>query len=239
MFRLRLLPLVLLAPSTGLGASLPAVPLDGITVELRPWHGATWEVVTVDLEVTRLRLVGQAEGDPHRLGDLPDTTLVATNAGIFESPEEPSGWFVEDGVEHHPVNHGTGKGNFYLPNGAFWVDEAGAALAPTAAIAPLGAVELATQSGPLLRWHGVDSPAIDPSWKGRGARNFVAVRDETHVVFAATHDQVTLGETLAFARDGLAVDDALYLDGTISELCTLGACAQSSRTYAGLLVVTR
>lgn len=231
----RLLPLLVL--STPTFADVPA-PEPGITIT-RVTHGdALWTVARFDLAEVRLRLVGQAPGDPNRFSGLHDDVWMAMNAGIYETVEVPTGWFVEDGVERAPLNLASGRGNFYMePNGAFWVDAAGAHVAPSTSVRPEGAVLLATQSGPLLYADGVANAAIQPDWAGRTSRNLVVALDATHVAFVYTQSQVTLGETLDFVRARFPTGDALYLDGTVSDLC-VGDCRRPSRNYAGMLVVT-
>ena len=52
----------------------------------------------------------------------------------------------------------------------------------------------------------------------------------------ASARQVTLGELQDFVGD-LGADDALYLDGTVSDLCVAPACERASRRWAGMIVV--
>lgn len=235
----RALPFLLVGPTLSLADTpLPADPHPGLHVAEVSWGDTRWRVATVDLEELRVGLVGQAPGDPHRFQDLPSGVLLAMNAGIYETLSEPTGWFVEGGTERHPLNVARGHGNFFLqPNGAFWIDEAGPAIAPSRGVAPIGAVVAATQSGPLLRWRGEDQPGVDPTWQGRTSRNAVGVLDPTHVVFVYTDGQVTLRALQAFMGQ-LGVDDALYLDGTVSDLCVGHTCDRPSRSWAGILVVT-
>lgn len=236
---LRAAPLLLLGPTVSLADTpLPADPHPGLHVADVAWGPARWHVATVDLDLLRVGIVGQAPGDPHRFADLPSGVLLAMNAGIYETLDEPTGWFVEGGVERHPLNLARGRGNFFLqPNGAFWIDEAGPAVAPSRGVAPIGAVTVATQSGPLLRWHGQDQRGVDPTWVGRTSRNAIAVLDASHVAFVYTDGQVTLRELQAFVGE-LGAADALYLDGTVSDLCVTTTCARPSRSWAGMLVVT-
>src|SRR6185295_9603187 len=92
---------------------------------------------------------------------------VMTNAGMFHAGEHPVGLHIENGTQYAPLDLNAGKGNFYLlPNGVFFIHDAGAHVVESHAYAPAGTVRLATQSGPLL----LQSSTLHPS--------FVAGRSE-------------------------------------------------------------
>lgn len=207
--------------------------------------GIPWTVVTVDLRLHSMALVGQAPGDPHDFAGLKNylgaqgrRLLVATNAGIFETIHEPSGLFVEAGQVRHPLNLREGTGNFYMsPNGVFWIDDAGAHVAPSSAYQPGPGLVLATQSGPLLVDHGKLHPRLDPDSNSIRTRNAVAILDPWTVALIYSDTMVNLYSLAEFSRKNLGSEEVLYLDGSISALCLEGQRCPSGE-WAGMLVVS-
>jgi uncharacterized protein YigE (DUF2233 family) len=216
-------------------------------VTLRTMRSATvsWRVVTVDLRVVALALYGQVPGEPRSFAGLDaflrrggQRLVVGTNAGIFETPSLPTGLFVSGGVERHGLNQRAGTGNFYWkPNGVFWVDSAGAHVAPAADWPGSSGVVLATQSGPLLAHGGVLHLGVAVARSSLNLRNAVGVTDPHTVHLAMSLAPVSLRETADLFVDHLAAPDALYLDGTISDLCVLDTCARPGGAWAGILAV--
>lgn len=198
--------------------------------------GASYDVVTVDLDVVTLSL------EPaHVRSDLETAGLLAaTNAGIFHSPDVPVGWMVADGVELSPLELRDGEGNFFLkPNGVFLVDDAGARVVDSLDVAPRGAVRLATQSGPALVLDGAIHPGFRPTSDSLKVRNAVGVLDPHTVVLVKSRDPVRLYDLAALYLE-LGVADALYLDGTISSLWSPaladGGSGRADERYAAFLV---
>ncbi|MES2641877.1 MAG: phosphodiester glycosidase family protein [Myxococcota bacterium] len=217
----------------------------GVTVRTMRSTTVSWRVVTLDLRVATLALYGQAPGEPRSFGELDaflrrdgKRLVVGTNAGIFETPSLPSGLFVSHGVERHGLNQRAGDGNFYWkPNGVFWVDSVGAHVAPAADWPGSAGVHLATQSGPLLAHGGVLHPGVAVARGSLNLRNAVGVTDRHTVHLAMSLAPVSLRETADLFVDHLAAPDALYLDGTISDLCVSDTCARPGGTWAGILAV--
>jgi uncharacterized protein YigE (DUF2233 family) len=204
-----------------------------------PHAGTTCQVATVDLRTTDLSLVAL-----HHVGEveaLPGL-VVATNGGLYHSPEVPVGWTVVDGVQTRPIERGEGVGNFFLtPNGAFWLDAAGPHVARTEAIAATGKVRAATQSGPLLVERGALHPAFLPASDSAKARNGVGRVDE-HTVVLASCGPLNFHAFATLFRDVLHAPDALFLDGSISTLFGPSlppTPAARAGAYATFLVVTR
>lgn len=227
-----LLPLFTILCGPEAAAPVPTT----LPVQVQILDGIPWTVVRVDLRQHPMELVGQNPGDPHDFAGL-GPVLLATNAGIFEDVDQPSGLFVEDGEIRHPLNRKDGWGNFYMsPNGVFWVDDAGAHVSATEDYAPGSGMVLATQSGPLLVNRGKLHPRLDPDSHSRHARNAVAVLDPWTVAVVYSGTPSTLYELAHFIKDGLGSNDALYLDGTISDLCLEGQDCHGG-SWAGMLVV--
>ncbi|MCA9495151.1 MAG: phosphodiester glycosidase family protein [Myxococcales bacterium] len=200
--------------------------------------GASYDVVTVDLDAVSLTL------EPvHSAAELPpDELLAATNAGIFHSPEVPVGWTVAAGEQIAPLERGSGFGNFYLrPNGVFLIDDDGARVLATEHVDASRPVLLATQSGPALVLEGRIHPAFRPASNSLKIRNAVGVLDARTVVLVKSREPVRLYDLASLFVDELHVDDALYLDGTISSLWSEalpdGGSGRADERYAAFLVV--
>ena len=147
------------------------------------------------------------------------------NAGIFEPDGKPSGLLVVSGRVFQPLNVSDGKGNFYLkPNGVFYVDSTGAHIVPTeryrtAHLAP----RIAIQSGPLLRHRDQIHPSFRRESTNRLHRNGVGIRKDGKVLFAMTEfGQARYPNLFEFSQFFAAqgCDDALFLDGDISQMVT-------------------
>ncbi len=173
----------------------------------------------------------------------------ATNAGIYERGPKPCGLTICDSKELVPLNLAEGEGNFFLkPNGVFYVDdqsgpgivEAGAY--PSLTIKP----RLANQSGPLILRKGVIHPAFNansPNLRQRSAVGVVTKTKEIIFVMSDREDRVKGRVTfhqLARLFLHLGCEDALYLDGDISQMITSPAPGTkfTPNTFSGMFVVT-
>jgi len=149
--------------------------------------------------------------------------LFATNAGMYHPDRRPVGLYIEEGVEKRPLEAGGGRGNFYMrPNGVFYVDARGAGVMETARFARLArsglTPRIATQSGPLLLEKGRMHPRFFKDSPYRKLRSGVGVRASGEIVFAISRSPVNFHDFAVFFRDALGCPDALYLDGTISDV---------------------
>ncbi len=150
---------------------------------------------------------------------------VLTNAGIFSEDLTPGGLLVADGVELRALNLADGGGNFHLkPNAVFQISADGrAAVVDSTAYTPSG-VRHATQSGPALLLDGRVHPAFRDGSVNIALRSGVGVSPDGRTVYLAiTRTLVNLFDFATMFRDELGVDDALYLDGQISQLWIAGA----------------
>ncbi len=189
-------------------------------------------------EVRRLELRARAaDGTPiatiERLDSLArsraERVVFATNGGIYERPDSATGLLVADGRTYSPLNASPGPrdpcavANFYCPpNAIFFVDSSGAGLLATSEMESRLAAglrpRLATQSGPMLVRHGATARNFNPRSESRLIRSGVGLRGDSTVVFAISDDGVNLDEFAAAFRDALRCPDAMFLDGTISQL---------------------
>ncbi|HEX8907026.1 MAG TPA: phosphodiester glycosidase family protein, partial [Longimicrobiaceae bacterium] len=227
----------------------------------RTIDGARYRVCEIPAAaVPRLRLVARdARGRPLRTMARVDTMLrargerllFATNAGIYEAADSATGMLVADGGRvYSRLNQQPGPpdpcatANFYCPpNGVFFVAGGFGGVLPTSYLAARAAsapaVELASQSGPMLLRSGRLARPFDPASQSRTVRNGVGIRSDGTIVFAISDDRVTFHQ-LATAFGALACREALYLDGTISRLYAGPGerIPRQSHDFAAMFIVT-
>jgi uncharacterized protein YigE (DUF2233 family) len=206
-------------------ADAPTVQPTALPVQLTG-HGAV-DVVTLPLDDWDVRVDWPMDPDGTDLGtyitDHPDITML-TNAGIFSTDLRPGGLLVADGEVLRELNLADGAGNFHLkPNAVFAIhDDGTASVVDATAHDPTG-VQHATQSGPALLLDGSVHPAFREGSENLAIRSGVGVSPDGHTVYLAlSHTPVNLWDFATMFRDDLGVDDALYLDGQISQLWIRG-----------------
>jgi uncharacterized protein YigE (DUF2233 family) len=174
-----------------------------------------------------VRTIARADSLLHARGER---MLFATNAGLYHTVSLATGMLVADGGQtYSPLNREAGPpnpcrvANFYCPpNGVFFAAGGRAAVLTTADFArrpPSAArVRIATQSGPMLVRRGALARTFDAASRSRLLRNGVGVRADGTVVFAIADDGVSFHQFATAFRDALECENALFLDGTISQL---------------------
>ncbi|HEV7489426.1 MAG TPA: phosphodiester glycosidase family protein [Rhodanobacteraceae bacterium] len=238
--------------------ALTAVSPSAAALETRTLHAGEddFRVVTVNLAEDSLDIYWRdAEGEPYgsiaalkRKGEADQHELLfATNAGIYDRDYRPLGLTIADGklLRHLNPAHGGGGGNFGLqPNGIFYVDREGHAgvIATSAWPAQRIDARVATQSGPMLVIDGELNPGFVESSDSRKWRSGVCAQAPGRVVFAVSETPVTFHAFARIFRDNLGCRDALYLDGTLSQIYTAadgyaGAPDVMVKPYAGMLAV--
>jgi uncharacterized protein YigE (DUF2233 family) len=173
--------------------------------------------------------------------------LFAANAGIYDAHGEPLGLYVENGKALKPLNTAHGDpaaGNFsLLPNGVFAVDANGHATVQTTAdfAAAHAKPRLATQSGPMLVIDGRINPRFDADSDSTKWRSGVCARKPDEAVFVVSAAPVNFHTFAQLFRDKLDCRNALYLDGTLSQIFVdgdyYGAPAFMVKPYAGIFAV--
>jgi len=147
------------------------------------------------------------------------TLVFAVNGGIYSEQFTPLGLYIEKGRRFYRLNLGEGGGNFFLkPNGVFYVTTAGARVVRSEDYRPDGEVRNALQSGPILVSKGELHPRFIPGYHSKYIRHGVGVDRQGRVVFAISDDPVNFHDFGTLFRDALDCPDALYLDGSISEM---------------------
>lgn len=146
--------------------------------------------------------------------------MFGMNAGIFKRDRVPEGLLVIDGQELIGLNEKKGQGNFYLkPNGIFLVEGNGnARVVETSQMKEMELeIEYATQSGPMLVIDGEIHEVFKPNSSHFNIRNGVGVNKEGKVIFAISNKRVTFHAFASLFKDLLQCENALYLDGSISQ----------------------
>ena len=145
--------------------------------------------------------------------------IFAVNGGIFSKQFTPLGLYIENGRRYYQLTRGDGGGNFFLlPNGVFYITEQGARVVETKDYQPAGRVINAIQSGPILATGGRLHPRFIKGYHSKHIRNGVGVDREGRVVFAISNEPVNFHDFGTLFKDKLLCPNALYLDGTISEM---------------------
>lgn len=216
-----------------------------------------FRVVTLELAKADLGLhwrdpeTGRSFGSIHALqtwGTAHERTLLfAANAGIYDAHGEPLGLYVENGKTIKALNTAHGNpaaGNFsLLPNGVFAIDAKGRASVQTTAVyaAAHAQPRVATQSGPMLVIDGKLNPEFDATSDSMKWRSGVCAPQPDTVVFAVSTGPVNFHTFARLFRDKLGCRDALYLDGTLSQIYVdgnyYGAPAFMVKPYAGMFAV--
>lgn len=216
-----------------------------------------FRVVTIDLAEANLSLhwrdpeTGKPFASIHALQQWGTsqgkTLLFAANAGIYDAHGEPLGLYVENGKALKPLNTAHGDpaaGNFsLLPNGVFAIDANGHASVQTTADFAKAHVQprLATQSGPMLVIDGKINPHFDAASDSSKWRSGVCAPAPHKAVFVVSTGPVNFHTFAKLFRDRLGCRDALYLDGTLSQIFVngnyYGAPAFMVKPYAGMFAV--
>ncbi|MEM9738638.1 MAG: phosphodiester glycosidase family protein [Pseudomonadota bacterium] len=203
-------------------AQSPCFPLEHDT---RTYTACTLSLSEFDISLHWQAPDGVLIGHPTRLHTMlneaaKDVALI-TNGGMYHADRTPVGLFVEEGIEQTPLVRGEGPGNFQLlPNGVFFLDEGVARILETEAFAEAGAApDLATQSGPMLVIDGALHPAFRKASESVYRRSGVGVSDDGQTVWIVISEEpVNFFSFASVFRDGLGLDNALYLDGKVSRL---------------------
>jgi len=148
--------------------------------------------------------------------------LFGMNAGIFNPDRTPTGLFIKEGKELVALNTKNAHGNFFLkPNGIFIIEKSGLAhVMETTEFQKKKekmTIENATQSGPMLVINGKIHPVFVETSTNLNIRNGVGVDKDGKVVFLITEKPVNLYTFASIFKEHFNCDNALYLDGAISD----------------------
>lgn len=213
--------------------------IDGVTYHVIRAQAASLRIVWKDDHGVALRTFPAAARFLTGKGTKPGTLM---NGGIFEPGGIPSGLLIQGGKELNPVNRNRGEGNFFLqPNGIFLIGSAGAAVISTDEY-PVKDIVIsqAVQSGPLLLRRNRIHPAFNANSTSRLHRNGVGVATNGEVVFAMTDlDSAKFPNLHEFAVLFLTLgcEDALFLDGDISQMRSGDDMNKESNQFGSIIAV--
>jgi len=151
----------------------------------------------------------------------PDQVAFAMNGGMYDEAGKPIGYYVEGGDRRRTLNRKEGGGNFHLlPNGVFYGTGDQWRIRTTDDFAEnvLRRPEFASQSGPMLLIDGKLHPALDHDGTSRKIRNAVGIDRAGRAHFVISEAPVSFGKLARYFRDRLEVSNALFLDGSVSQL---------------------
>jgi uncharacterized protein YigE (DUF2233 family) len=151
--------------------------------------------------------------------------VCATNAGIYGTDLRPIGLYIEAGKTLHKLNtRKDAYGNFYLqPNGVLLLSDHEAAILSTDEVASdpdshLAGVRYATQSGPILLHGGKINALFTEGSENRVVRSAACVISATDIALVRSRSAINFYDFARQLRDKLGCRDALYLDGSVSQL---------------------
>jgi uncharacterized protein YigE (DUF2233 family) len=184
------------------------------------------------------------------------TVRFLMNAGLYAPGYSPCGLHVENGIEMKPLNQAEGRGNFHLqPNGVLLIHGVSGTSKPNAEIQTTAArvaflkdmalhasyisrLRLAVQSGPMLLIDGKRHPTFQEGSPNKLHRNGVGIDPNGRIVFAITAaGQVVNFWDFAGLFQSLGCRNALFLDGTISQMAVNPKGPIESNSFAAMFVV--
>lgn len=163
----------------------------------------------------------------------------ATNSGIYGRNGAPLGLHVEAGRRLTRLNLSRAStGNFFLqPNGVFFLRDGKAIILESNAFQSASPnPDYASQSGPMLVRAGEINSLFSADSPNRNVRSGVGVARDGRVAFAISRGLVTFREFATLFLQELGCPDALYLDGTISELLYKDGTSLQLAPYVGIWV---
>ena len=143
----------------------------------------------------------------------------AMNAGMYHPDYAPVGLYIENRKQLTGLNEQQGFGNFFLqPNGVVaWNDQQAVIETTQDFKTSRFKANYATQSGPMLIIDGKINPKFLADSDSLKIRNGVGIKDNT-LYFVITRNRVNFYQFAQFFKEQLKIDNALYLDGSISSL---------------------
>lgn len=143
----------------------------------------------------------------------------AMNAGMYHADYSAVGLYIEQGKLYQPLNQDDGYGNFFMqPNGVLAWNEQQAIIQSTVEYPKTNfKANYATQSGPMLVINGQINPQFRVDSNSLKIRNGVGVKNNT-LYFVISHKPLSFYDFAKIFKDDLAIEQALYLDGTVSSI---------------------
>lgn len=141
----------------------------------------------------------------------------AMNAGMYHPDYSPVRLYIENYTRIKKINTDSGFGNFFMqPNGVLAWNEQKAVIVSTEKFMTSDFnAKYATQSGPMLVIDGKINTRFLPNSDSLKIRNGVGIKNN-ELYFVISHNKVNFFDFASLFKDELGVDNALYLDGSIS-----------------------
>lgn len=214
------------------------------------FEGTALTHCTADPAIHAIRMVeSNADGVPYRSfanyaaarGADDATVAFAMNGGMFDEEGHAIGYYVEDGERKRQLNRAEGPGNFHmLPNGVFYGDASEnwhvwdtERFYSHVDHRP----QFATQSGPMLVITGELHSAIAPEGDSLRFRNAVGVDPGARAHFVISEEPVSFGRFARYFRDIVRTPNALFLDGSVSQLWDPANNRMDHRVDIGPMIV--
>lgn len=198
-----------------------------VTSYRRQYNDLNYTVVEVhDLSKLRLLLNKQNDQTPvNYFSQIPtqlntcEKMLFAMNAGMFHYTFHPVGLYIENKKKLFPLNQHLGWGNFFLqPNGILaWNSKQAVILSTSQYVKGKFKADYATQSGPMLVSNQLINPIFIAESSSLKIRNAVGIKDQV-LYFVLTEQAVNFYALASFMQNELKLEQALYLDGSISAM---------------------
>lgn len=142
----------------------------------------------------------------------------AMNAGMYHADYSAVGLYVENSRQISSLNtQKKGFGNFFMqPNGVLAWNDQHAMIQTTQHYASSGfKANYVTQSGPMLVIDGEINTSFLPQSDSLKIRNGVGVKNN-ELYFVISRGKISFYDFAKIFKDDLKIDQALYLDGSIS-----------------------
>ncbi|WP_089604011.1 phosphodiester glycosidase family protein [Acinetobacter piscicola] len=142
----------------------------------------------------------------------------AMNAGMYHANFSPVGLYIEQFKQLSALNTSTNQfGNFFLqPNGVVAWNKNKAVLLTTQQYAQSNfKAKFATQSGPMLVINREINPMFKSDSDSLKIRNGVGIKNN-QLYFVISREKINFYHFADIFKTQLKVDQALYLDGTVS-----------------------
>ncbi|MFI8144919.1 phosphodiester glycosidase family protein [Acinetobacter sp. ABJ_C5_2] len=172
----------------------------------------------------------------HQLKSCEQLTF-AMNAGMFHSDFSPVGLYIEQGNVIQALNEDSGRGNFFLqPNGVLAWNKRQAVIWTTEQYkAKAFQPDYATQSGPMLVMNRKVNPLFLANSDSKKIRNGVGIKNNK-LYFVISKNRVNFYNFAEFFQKNLKVEQALYLDGSISSLYLQKNNRNDRKFYMGPII---
>lgn len=142
----------------------------------------------------------------------------AMNAGMYHADFSSVGLYIEHSKLLHNLNLERNKfGNFFMqPNGVVAWNKNTAIIKTTDQYQKSGfKAEYATQSGPMLVIGGLINPIFEKNSDSLKVRNGVGIKNN-QLYFVISRGRISFYDFADIFKSQLKIDQALYLDGSIS-----------------------